>query len=126
MGKYTILEKKLERGIDEISRKDLSGPSLEMLDKMAHTLKSLKTIDAMEGYSEDDGYHYDGMSYARGRGTYATGTRWVDMLKTDMQWKPVTDTQRTTADIPKGAEDERCFDNCTGGFMGKRSGADGK
>lgn len=71
MGKYTILEKKLEREIDEISRKDLSGPSLEMLDKMAHTLKSLKTIDAMEGYSEDDGYHYDGMSYARGRGTYA-------------------------------------------------------
>lgn len=41
------------------------------LDKMAHTLKSLKTIDAMEGYSEDDGYRYDGMSYARGRGTYA-------------------------------------------------------
>lgn len=71
MGKYTMLEKKLEREIDEISRKDLSGPSLEMLDKMAHTLKSLKTIDAMEGYSEDDGYHHDGMSYARGRGTYA-------------------------------------------------------
>ncbi len=72
MGKYTILEKKLEREIDEISRKDLSGPSLEMLDKMAHTLKSLKTIDAMEGYSEDDGgYGYDGMSYARGRGRNA-------------------------------------------------------
>ena len=35
---------------------------------MAHTLKSLKTIDAMEGYAEDDGYHHDGMSYARGRG----------------------------------------------------------
>lgn len=71
MGKYTMLEKKLEREIDEISRKDLSGPSLEMLDKMAHTLKSLKTIDAMEGYSEDDGYHHDAMSYARGRGRYA-------------------------------------------------------
>lgn len=71
MGKYTMLEKKLEREIDEISRKDLSGPSLEMLDKMAHTLKSLKTIDAMEGYAEDDGYHHDAMSYARGRGTYA-------------------------------------------------------
>ena len=71
MGKYTMLEKKLEREIDEISRKDLSGPSLEMLDKMAHTLKSLKTIDAMEGYAEDDGYRHDSMSYARGRGTYA-------------------------------------------------------
>ena len=71
MGKYTMLEKKLEREIDEISRKDLTGPSIEMLDKMAHTLKSLKTIDAMEGYAEDDGYHHDTLSYARGRGTYA-------------------------------------------------------
>lgn len=71
MGKYTALEKKIEREIEELSRKDLTGPSLEILDKMAHTLKSLKTIDAMEGYAEDDGYHYDGMSYTRGRGTYA-------------------------------------------------------
>ena len=72
MGKYTALEKKIEREIEDISRKDLTGPSLEILDKMAHTLKSLKTIDAMDGsYSEDDGYKYDGMSYARGRGTYA-------------------------------------------------------
>ena len=71
MGKYTALEKKIEREIEDLSRKDLTGPSLEILDKMAHTLKSLKTIDAMEGYAEDDGYHYDGMSYARGRGTYA-------------------------------------------------------
>lgn len=71
MGKYTALEKKIEREIEELSRKDLTGPSLEILDKMAHTLKNLKTIDAMEGYAEDDGYHYDGMSYARGRGTYA-------------------------------------------------------
>ena len=71
MGKYTALEKKIEREIEEISRKDLTGPTLEILDKMAHTLKSLKTIDAMEEYAEDDGYHYDGMSYARGRGTYA-------------------------------------------------------
>lgn len=71
MGKYTTLEKKIEREIEEISHKDLTGPALEVLDKMAHTLKSLKTIDVMEGYAEDDGYHHDGMSYARGRGTYA-------------------------------------------------------
>ncbi len=73
MGKYTALEKKIDREIDDLSHKDLNGQSLEILDKMAHTLKSLKTIDAMEeaGYSEDDGYHYDGMSYARGRGRYA-------------------------------------------------------
>ena len=80
MGKYTILEKKLEREIDEISRKDLSGPSLEMLDKMAHTLKSLKTIDAMEGYVEDDGYRHDSMSYARNRdsmGRFETRDRYA-------------------------------------------------
>lgn len=85
MGRYTMLEKKLEREIEEISHKDLTGPSLEILDKMAHTLKSLKTIDAMEGYSEDDGYRHDSMSYARGRrdnmGRYTEDDRYTDKYR---------------------------------------------
>lgn len=85
MGRYTMLEKKLEREIEEISHKDLTGPSLEILDKMAHTLKSLKTIDAMEGYSEDDGYRHDSMSYSRGRrdnmGRYTEDDRYTDKYR---------------------------------------------
>lgn len=51
-----MLEEKFEGG------GKLTAQDLEHLDKMAHTLKSLKTYEAMEGNSE-----YDGGSYARGR-----------------------------------------------------------
>ena len=46
----------------------LTAQDLEHLDKMAHTLKSLKSYEAMEGNSEIGGSYgsYDG-SYARGR-----------------------------------------------------------
>lgn len=68
MEKYRELEEMLCDEIDRITeRKELNGNSLEMLDKLTHTLKSLKTIDAMDSYSEDDGYSHDSMSYARRR-----------------------------------------------------------
>ncbi len=67
MEKHKELEMMICDEIDKITdRGELNGSSLDMLDKLTHTLKSLKTIDAMEGYSED-GYGYDSMSYARGR-----------------------------------------------------------
>lgn len=56
-----LLEEKYEKGTQ------LSGQDLEHIDKMAHTLKSLKTYEAMLGNSEYDGGSYDGGSYARGR-----------------------------------------------------------
>lgn len=51
-----LLEDKFQDG-SAMSEKDL-----EMIDKMAHALKSLATYDAMKGHSE-----YDGNSYRRGR-----------------------------------------------------------
>lgn len=67
MERYRELENMVCDEIDKIAeRGELNGSSLETLDKLTHTLKSLKTIDAMEGYSED-GYSSDSMSYARGR-----------------------------------------------------------
>lgn len=52
----------------------LSGSDVEYVDKLTHTLKSIKTILAMEGagYSEDRYGRYDhpyerGSSYERGR-----------------------------------------------------------
>lgn len=71
MKRYDELEDMLCEEIDRITeQKNLTGQSLEMLDKLTHTLKSIKTIDAMDGYSEDE-YSMDSMSYARGRGRNA-------------------------------------------------------
>lgn len=68
MERYKELEEMLCDEIDRITEhKELNGSSLEMLDKLTHTLKSIKTIDAMDEYAEDDGYAHDSMSYARGR-----------------------------------------------------------
>lgn len=72
MERYKELEEMLCDEIDRITeRKELNGSSLEMLDKLTHTLKSIKTINAMDEYAEDDGYMQDSMSYARGRGRNA-------------------------------------------------------
>lgn len=40
----------------------MNSQDLEVIDKMAHALKSLKSCESMQGHSE-----YDGDSYARGR-----------------------------------------------------------
>ena len=66
MKRYEELEDMLCEEIDRIAdQKNLNSTTLDMLDKLTHTLKSVKTIDAMDGYSED--YAHDSMSYARGR-----------------------------------------------------------
>lgn len=64
--------------LDKIAQKgELSAGTLETVDKLSHSIKSLDTIMAMEDYSEDgmyydDGGSYtDGTSYARGRGSNA-------------------------------------------------------
>lgn len=80
MGQFMELEEMLCDELDKITEKgELNPQSLEMVNKLSHSLKSLKTVDAMEkgGYSERrtyyDGGSYDdgGSSYARGRGRYA-------------------------------------------------------
>ena len=76
MGKYHKIEKMLEDELEKISSSGKLGTSsLEVGDKVAHFLKSIKTIEAMdEAY---DGESYDAMmddrnySYARGRGSRA-------------------------------------------------------
>lgn len=53
--------------LDKIAEKgELTAGSLDTVDKLTHSIKSLDTIMAMEGYSEE-GRSYDGRSYARGR-----------------------------------------------------------
>lgn len=67
--------------LEKITKKgELSAGSLDAVDKLTHSIKSIDTIIAMDEYSEDDGMMYDG-SYARGnrggnRGnSYARGRR---------------------------------------------------
>lgn len=63
--------------LDKITDKGtISRESLELIDKLTHSIKSIDTIMAMEeaGYSEEDGYsgnYYPRYSYARGRGRNA-------------------------------------------------------
>ena len=77
MGKYHKIEEMLEGELMKIgSDGKLTTTSLEVGDKAAHFLKSIKTIEAMEEAEEGESYRYDGydhdaMTYARGRGRYA-------------------------------------------------------
>ena len=86
MGKYHKLTSMLEEELDKISASGKLGTSsLDVGDKVAHFLKSVKTIEAMDEATEGESYDYpmdDGMmmgnrsygrgnSYARGRGSNA-------------------------------------------------------
>lgn len=69
MHKLDELRDMLMEELEKCSAKgELSAGSLEVIDKLAHAIKCIDTIIAMEeaGYSNDDGY-----SMARGRGRYA-------------------------------------------------------
>lgn len=46
---------------------ELSAGSLDAVDKLTHSIKSIETIIAMDEYSEEGG-SYEGGSYARGGG----------------------------------------------------------
>ena len=63
---------------------ELSAGSLDAVDKLTHSIKSIDTIIAMDEYSEDDGMSYEGSrggnrggnrgrSYARGRNRTSDG-----------------------------------------------------
>lgn len=69
MHKMEELRDMLCKELDKITQKgELSTGSLDVIDKLTHSIKSIDTIMAMEdaGYSNESGY-----SYARGRGSNA-------------------------------------------------------
>lgn len=60
------LKDMLCKELEEITSKgELTAGSLDTIDKLTHSIKSIETIMAMGGYSRDDGYSMDGNSYAR-------------------------------------------------------------
>ena len=86
------LKEKLMQELEAYGKKELSAGSLEVVDKLAHSIKNIcKIIEAADeenGYSQrgdysrngggrysynnDGGYSRDGNSYARGRGRNAS------------------------------------------------------
>lgn len=69
MHKMEELKEMLCEELEKITKKgELSAGSLDVIDKLTHSIKSIDTIIAMEdtGYSNEPGY-----SYARGRGRNA-------------------------------------------------------
>ena len=84
MHKMEELRDMLCEELDKLTKKgELSAGSLDVIDKLTHSIKSIDTIMAMEdaGYSNESGYSYarrrdsmgrysrdDGMSYRRDRG----------------------------------------------------------
>lgn len=76
MHKLEELKEMLMAELEKVTKKgELSAGSLDVVDKLTHSIKSIDTIAAMEdaGYSQrapyyHDTYNYDrGNSYARGR-----------------------------------------------------------
>lgn len=68
MAKMEELREMLCEELDKITKKgELSAGSLDVVDKLTHSIKSIDTIIAME----DAGYSGGGYSYARGRGSNA-------------------------------------------------------
>jgi hypothetical protein len=76
MHTYEELKEMLCSELEEITKKgELTAGSLDTVDKLTHSIKSLDTIMAMEDYSEDDysnrGRSYDSMYERGGRMAYA-------------------------------------------------------
>ena len=93
----------------------LSGADVEYVDKLTHTLKSIKTtiamIEAEDGYSGRGGYsrrggsYDDGSSYARGRGRNA---RRDSMGRySSMYYDAAEDVVEKVRDLMEEAPDEK-------------------
>ena len=69
MHKMEELKEMLCEELDKITKKgELSAGSLDVIDKLTHSIKSIETIMAMDEYSDD---YSGGYSYARGTGRNA-------------------------------------------------------
>lgn len=72
MGKMMEIRDMLCDELDKIAeRGEISASSLDMVDKLTHSIKSIDTIMAMNGYSNDYRYMEGDRSYGRGGNSYA-------------------------------------------------------
>jgi hypothetical protein len=93
MHKMEELKEMLCRELDEITKKgELSAGSLDAVDKLTHSIKSIETIMAMSDYSNDyrDSYRgsyarEDGYSRYANRGSYRRGYSRNEDLKNELR-----------------------------------------
>lgn len=89
------IERELEALEDEVAKNGITEKTAAYMDKLTHTLKSLKTVEAMDGYSED----YTG-SYARRRDSMGLYTKsysrdaFADRLESLMNEAPDEETRQ--------------------------------
>ncbi len=85
MHKLYDLKKMLCKELEEYGSKELSAGSLDVIDKLAHSIKNIdKVIMAEENYSGDysrGSYSMGGGSYARG--SYADGGSYMDSRRSE-------------------------------------------
>lgn len=92
------LKEKLCDELEEYGEKKLDAGSLDVIDKLAHTIKNLDKI--IESYEEeyssayDDGMNYNDGSYRRGGSSYARGRRRDSMGRYSRDSKMMVDELR--------------------------------
>ena len=118
MHKMEELREKLVKELEELSSKgELSMGSLDAIDKLTHSIKSIDTILAMSGYSGDE-YAYD---YSRGRsykrdsmGRYArdnySRARSYDGYSRDDSKREISETLKELSRTAKDGESKRLIE----------------
>lgn len=118
MHKMEELREKLVKELEELSSKgEMSMGSLDAIDKLTHSIKSIDTILAMSGYSGDE-YAYDynrGRSYKRdSMGRYARDTysraRSYDGYSRDDAKREISETLKELSRTAKDGESKRMIE----------------
>jgi hypothetical protein len=108
------LREKLVKELEELSSKgELSMGSLDAIDKLTHSIKSIDTILAMSGYSGDE-YSY-GRSYKRdSMGRYArdnySRARSYDGYSRDDSKREISETLKELSRTAKDGESKRMIE----------------
>ena len=114
MHKMEELREKLVKELEELSSKgELSMGSLDAIDKLTHSIKSIDTILAMSGYSGDE-YSY-GRSYKRdSMGRYArdnySRARSYDGYSRDDSKREISETLKELSRTAKDGESKRIIE----------------
>ena len=112
MHKLEELKEMLMKELEECTKKGLSASSLDIIDKLTHSIKSIDTIMAMDDYSQDSGNSYR-RSYRRGRdsmGRYTEGgmsSRYRDNYRDDgYSGDEYTELYETLRSLQQNTRDE--------------------
>ena len=112
MHKLEELREMLMKELEECTKKGLSSNSLDIIDKLTHSIKSIDTIMAMSDYSQDSGNSYR-RSYRRGRdsmGRYTEGgmsSRYRDNYRDDgYSGDEYTELYETLRSLQQNTRDE--------------------